>query len=131
VSGRLLLTWADFDRAVATLAVKIPASVKALYGIPRGGLPLAVALSHATGLPLAFGPFTPGAALVDEIADSGRTLDRLRAVHGDLPALVWTRRAGCRTTVVAALEVPADSWIVFPWERPENAAADEAAYAVR
>lgn len=53
----LRLTWADFDRAVAVLAALVNRTpTRRLYGIPRGGLCLAVALSHATGLPLSMEP---------------------------------------------------------------------------
>ena len=129
MSARLHLTWADFDAAVASLARQMPEGATALYGIPRGGLPLAVALSHATGLPLAPSPAREGVVLVDEIADSGRTLSQMRLVWGERPALVWVRRQGCSGPVIYAREVRGDAWIVFPWERPEKAEADEEAYA--
>lgn len=129
------LSWHDFDKAVSRLAAMVPSDVTALYGIPRGGLALAVALSHLTGLPLATQP-GPGVLLVDEIADSGKTLAALRAEHGPLPALVWVKRRGCPrdpsgAPTVSDLHVVDGIWLVFPWEDRAKAAEECAAYAAR
>lgn len=124
------LTWADFDAAVSVLARLVPSGTTGIHGVPRGGLPLAVALSHATGLPQVTVPRL-GTVLVDEIADSGRTIAALRQHHGDLPALVWVKRCFTMGEVCAALTLPDDRWVVFPWERPEQADAEARRYAAR
>ena len=46
------LSWQQFDDAVARLAERFEdESIHGIYGIPRGGLCLAVALSHAMEQP--------------------------------------------------------------------------------
>lgn len=124
------LSWSDFTAAVLVLARLLPADARALYGVPRGGLPLAVALSHRTGLPLAGVP-RAGVVLVDEIADSGRTLAALREQHGPLPAVAWVKRETTTGDVIAALTLPDTRWVIFPWECPEWAETEAREYAGR
>ena len=47
------LNWADFDVCVQLLTERYRGrSFKGVFGIPRGGLCLAVGLSHSLGIPL-------------------------------------------------------------------------------
>lgn len=111
-----IFTWADFDSAVDYLAtmLKVYKSLQDIYGIPRGGLPLAVALSHRLDLPLTTVP-TPETLVVDDISDSGATLSRV-------PKPVW----GVATIhYVTTSHVKPDfyykvrqaDWVIYPWER--------------
>ena len=51
------LNWADFDACVQVLTERHSGrSLNCVFGIPRGGLCLAVGLSHALGLPLLMEP---------------------------------------------------------------------------
>ena len=124
------LSWTDFKDAVHKIGVfAIEQEATAVTGIPRGGLVVAVALSHEVGLPLALP--VPGAALgaswlvVDDIADSGRTLMHYR--NHKLKAC-WFKRWSCRLHVWAAETEMSDDWLVFPWENKKAAEADHAAY---
>jgi hypothetical protein len=48
-----VLTWHDFDRAVASIAERLHGRrFRGVHGLPRGGLVLAVSLSHRLELPL-------------------------------------------------------------------------------
>jgi hypoxanthine phosphoribosyltransferase len=128
MSHMLRLTWADFDEAVAKLARRISrTSSRHLYGVPRGGLCLAVALSHATGIPLAIEP-GPNCVIVDDIADTGTTL---RQFEGQ--KLVWVFRPRSLVNVRAALRLTLDDdrWVLFPWEKESNADKDRDRYAFR
>lgn len=116
-------SWRDFGEAVEIICSKLRQDgllkeIKGIYGIPRGGLVLAVALSHKLDLPLysleqviAHGH----ALVVDDISDSGETLKR------------FGRLAECTATIhlvpgtsyvpdVWAEERSIDSWMVYPWE---------------
>lgn len=105
--------------------------VAGLYGQPRGGLPLAVALSHRLHLPLLMEP-EDSMVWCDDIVDSGRTLRSIQA-NFDVAvavALVWDRGPflGCPGAIGGELKMPHDAWIVFPWEDPHHAVQDRANY---
>jgi len=121
-----LLSWEDFDQAVWHIASSCDeGSLSGIYGIPRGGLCLAVALSHRLGLSL-LPRAQPGCLLVDDVYETGLTLE----VYRDLPntrAVVWISKA--KPHWWHAVEVVDSSeWIVFPWESVTAASADELLY---
>ena len=120
------LSWQDFDRAVEQMAkICDGLPINAIYGIPRGGLVLAVALSHRLELPLLSEP-QPGCLLVDDVYETGRTLAPYRYLEG-ATLLVWISKA--EPLWWQALEVYSSAeWIVFPWENAERAAVDESRY---
>lgn len=119
------LSWAEFDAAVeriTAMAQGVP--LCGVYGLPRGGLPLAVALSHRLGVPLLQVP-TFGCLLVDDIYETGRTLEPYQG----LPSLtaVWISKVA-PTWWKAAEIAPGLEWLVFPWEDPAAAQTDEENY---
>jgi hypoxanthine phosphoribosyltransferase len=123
------LSWQDFDRAVEQMARicggRPTNAICGIFGIPRGGLMLAVALSHRLELPLLNEP-QPGCLVVDDVYETGRTLAPYRDLEGST-LLVWISKAV--PLWWQAVEVyPSPQWIVFPWENAERAAADERRY---
>ena len=121
-----LLSWEDFDRAVWHIAGSCEeGSLSGIYGIPRGGLCLAVALSHRLQLPL-LPRAQPGCLLVDDVYETGLTLE----VYRDLPntrAVVWISKANPNWWHAVEV-VDSSEWIVFPWESVTAASADELLY---
>ena len=120
------LSWAEFDQAVTQIADACHGlNLCGIHGIPRGGLVLAVALSHRLALPL-LETAQPGCLVVDDVYETGRTL----SPHRDLPGArlaVWVSKVEPQWW--QAVEVTASStWLVFPWENAAAAAADEASY---
>ncbi len=96
-----------------------------IHGIPRGGLVLAVALSHRLQLPLLAEP-QASCLVVDDVYETGRTL----TAHRDLPQaqhVVWISKVEPRWWQAAEV-TDSDEWIVFPWENAAAAAVDEALY---
>ena len=121
------LSWQQFDQAVSALAQEFKGrTCSGVFGVPRGGLCLAVALSHALERPLLLEP-AADALIVDDVYETGRTLEALREQCPDASFAVWVSKCQARwwTTVE---ESAADEWLVFPWENFEKASADEAAY---
>lgn len=121
-----LLTWDQFDEAVYRIANMYEGrAFNGIYGFPRGGLCLAVALSHHLGLPL-LDQLEPDCLVVDDIYETGRTLSRARAVES-CEFVVWISKAA--PVWWRAVEIIlAPNWIVFPWEDPAQAITDEEAF---
>ena len=117
------LSWEDFDDAVDILNGEIPAHINAIYGQARGGLPLAVALSHASGLPLTFEDGLD-VLWVDDIVDSGRTINESAMRFGAYAA--WVVRA-YNSDILHARIVDED-WVLFPWEDASRVLTDYMAY---
>lgn len=109
-------TWNQFDRdakkIVATLR-KSGHKFDGVYGPARGGLPLAVVISHALNVPLFNKPKTKNTLIVDDIADTGKTLKRYAKTNtiatlfyhpqSVFEPAIWLRKKGTE-------------WILFPWE---------------
>lgn len=118
----LHLGWAQFDEAVVWLHRTLP-SPSAIYGPPRGGLPLAVALSHAWGVPLT-DRLAPGVLWVDDIVDSGKTLRA--AMQQGVTYAAWVQRGD--HGIPSPIILGGDEWVVFPWEQISSAQQEAEAY---
>jgi hypothetical protein len=119
-----VLTWREFNRAALRLATALKGiDASGVYGPPRGGLPLAVVLSHLLKLPY-LTEQKPGMLWVDDIVDTGKTLHE---VQGARACAAWFSRLP-RLDVTVAEVCKGDEWLVFPWEPPSLADIDAAAY---
>ena len=118
------LTWQQVDLAVSTLAERFQdRSIPGIYGVPRGGLCLAVALSHALELPLLMAPESR-CLIVDEVFETGQTLAALRQQWPDAAFAVWVSKIS--PAWWEAVDVTnSQEWLVFPWENLQRARADE------
>jgi len=121
------LGWNHFDLAVKALSNQFSASeYSGVFGVPRGGLCLAVALSHALDLPLLDNP-TQDALIVDDVYETGRTLEALRLQCPDATFAVWVSKCPPQWWLAAEV-VDSPEWLLFPWENADQAMADEQAY---
>jgi hypoxanthine phosphoribosyltransferase len=122
----LVLSWNDFELAVEHMVSSCACqSFAGVYGVPRGGLVLAVVLSHRLELPLLLEP-CPGSLVVDDVYESGQTLAPYRELDGSR-VWVWVSKVEPQWWQ-AAMVSPSKEWIVFPWESSAAAAADEQQY---
>ena len=122
-----VLDWQQFDDAVALLAMNARRiGFTGVYGVPRGGLCLAVALSHAMNLPLLQAP-EPDALVVDDIYETGQTLEILRLQFPQASFAVWVSNTPPLWWHAAAV-VDSPEWLLFAWEIADQAMADEQAY---
>ena len=115
------VTWgevrAEVDRIAATM------TRRDVYGVPRGGCVPAAMIAERWGTAVLDAP-KRGCLIVDDLADTGRTLRRLLDQHPGCevaalfqkphtPALIghqpWTEREG---------------WLAFPWEANETGPED-------
>lgn len=122
-------TWSEFDFDVRHLAEALSyhsESFDNIYALPRGGLVLGVALSHALGLKLTTKDnVTSRTLVVDEISDSGETLKKFIESYGfperHRPFTV-TLHAKLESAYLPNLycrEVISGDWINYPWEKEE------------
>lgn len=108
------VTWDMVDRFVdAVFNICGQRDFSGVYGFPRGGLPLAVWISHRAGLPLLLAP-SENALLVDDIADTGATLFKYRKSH--FIATMFYHRQSSVVPDFWMFEKKNDEWVVFPWE---------------
>ncbi len=127
------LTWDTFDAEVDMMVGRIHAHLNphkhcpGVYGEPRGGLTLAVVLSHRLRLPFLQEP-EDGMVWCDDIVDSGHTLRQIQSQYQEVipVALVWNRAPFCTAPLAIGgfLKQPASAWYVFPWEDAHAVAAD-------
>lgn len=134
----LSLTWDDFDQAANVLADRVRRVIgkakPGIIGAPRGGLPLAVALSHRLGLSMLTDTLTstPWPIIwVDDILDRGHTYLDARKRMPNLIPVVWVNKQPDYANVLAHLIAPADAWVLFPWEVDANVEADREAYEAK
>ena len=116
-------TWHDFEKVIDKMVRHYKdtnENCSGVYGIPRGGLSIAVALSHRLNLPLfpdtGYGDIDKKILIVDDIADTGKTLEYYRDIHR--PKVIYTMHYHKQSTVVPDFWVmeKTDKWIVYPWE---------------
>ena len=91
-----------------------------IYGIPRGGLIVAVYLSHITGMPIVSKP-QPDTLIVDDIVDSGNTV---RDYVGDgyyVAVLYYNTKCNIRPNIWIYEK---KDFVKFPWENDESARVD-------
>jgi len=118
--------WVDIEIAVSNLCNKLKdESFEAIYGIPRGGLIIAVMMSHKLDIPLITSLTNMSDKkflVVDDIADTGKTLEK------------WKNLEVCNNAKFATIDYheqsvvepdywineKGDKWIVYPWERADS-----------
>ena len=76
-----ILNWEEFNACIKSITYSCKdKEFSGVYGIPRGGLCLAVALSHSLGLPITNEPKN-NYLIVDDIYDTGSTLQKIRHLN--------------------------------------------------
>ena len=119
------VSWEEFDRLLGVLTEKVKnynsrtskQEITALYGIPRGGLLVAVCLSHRLNLPLVGAP-SMNTLIVDEICDTGQTLIG-RMASGHLVAVLDYKQKKSKVRPDFYARIIGDAWQVYPWEKED------------
>jgi hypoxanthine phosphoribosyltransferase len=112
-------TWHMFDKGVLSLCAQINRSGKkidSVYGIPRGGLPLGVALSHALKIPYIIDEkkITKHTLIADDISDHGTTLAKFRKKKYLIATLYATDFTITKPDFFVYRKNK--EWIIYPWE---------------
>ena len=122
------LTWCEIRSATAELVARNPRATM-IYGVPRGGIPVAA----YTGLPLVAPPSRSVTLdvladydretllVVDDLVDSGKTLEPFVSEGYRVDALF---RKPHSPATIAPNATECEGWLQFPWESgsgPEDA----------
>ena len=123
MSKKVYISWEGYDSYIDSITNWVKTSdlnLGAVYGLPRGGLPIAVSLSHRLHLPLLMDYYDRKIVtdkkilVVDDIADTGHTLKDFENKHN----IICTFHYHKQSIVVPDywIHEKADKWIVYPWE---------------
>jgi|ETNmetMinimDraft_21_1059911.scaffolds.fasta_scaffold01489_8 hypoxanthine phosphoribosyltransferase len=129
------ISWNDIDRLANDLAAQIILDCKkngttpeetflCIHAVQRGGYIPGVLLSHKLDIPMAdrLNPYYGKRFLVvDDIADTGGTLSRMKAEIYD-NAMIATLHYHKQSKVVPDywVDEKGDDWIVYPWEQDDS-----------
>ena len=119
-------TWTEFDRSVDYIADKCKFfEFSGIYGVPRGGLCLAVALSHKLKIKLISEPIK-NSLIVDDVYETGYTLNTFKDIEGAMFFVLYSKITPTWWNTVFKSEK--SEWIVFPWENSLNLQSDRKDY---
>ena len=119
-------TWSEFDKSVEQIAKKcIFKEFSGIYGVPRGGLCLAVALSHKLKIELISEPIK-NSLIVDDVFETGITLTTFRNIEGAMFFVLFSKIKPIWWNTVFISKK--SQWIVFPCENTINLKSDREYY---
>ena len=119
-------SWSEFDKSVENIANKCKfIEFSGIYGVPRGGLCLAVALSHKLKIDLISEPIK-NSLIVDDVYETGITLGSFKDIEGAMFFVLFSKiKPTWWNTVFTSKK---NQWIVFPWENTLNMENDRKEY---
>ena len=113
----------QFNDDIKTLARhKITSKYDAIYGVPRGGINVAIALSRELGIPLISDLAGGNVLIVDDIVDSGKTRNRFKDF--DFACLHYKPHAKIKSNKCLYHVHKTGDWIEYFWEANEQPAED-------
>jgi|TARA_R110000796_G_scaffold205393_3_gene321411 hypoxanthine phosphoribosyltransferase len=134
---KIIIDWDQIDKLISRLSYRIEVSddkFENIYGLQRGGLIPAVMLSHKLGMPMTKGDIGPNTLIVDDICDSGETLDKLVNKYQTLysypfnlktAVLHYKPHTSCFKPTLYAKKWDNSNWIEYPWEREDSKAIQD------
>ena len=122
-------TWNEFDKSIEFIANKSKIwKLSGIYGVPRGGLCLAVALSHKLNIKIIDKP-QKNSLIVDDIYETGHTLNNFKNIEGVKIFVLFSKKKPTWWNTVNLSQKK--EWIVFPWENKENVLLDQNEYKLK
>lgn len=121
MSDIITITWADVTTEADRIADRwSDSNISGVYGVPVGGVPLAVMVAERLAVPLLDAvPNGEPTLVIDDLVDSGATADRYNGRFFD---------AGFRKPHSPTRHAPharlIDGWLAFPWERDNGDPTD-------
>ena len=119
-------SWNEFDKSVDFIANKCEFwKLSGIYGVPRGGLCLAVALSHKLNLKIIEKPIQ-NSLIVDDVFETGLTLSIYKNIKGAKFFVLFSKKDPIWWNTVNLSKKK--EWIVFPWESKKNEIKEQKEY---
>ena len=119
-------TWSEFDKSVEHIYNKCKLiEFSGIYGVPRGGLCLAVALSHKLKINLIPKPIK-NSLIVDDVYETGITLNNFKNIEGAMFFVLFSKINPIWWNTVHISKK--SEWIFFPWENASNLRSDRDQY---
>lgn len=118
------LTWTQVTEAVDALCDRNrnhSSAIKNIYGIPQGGAPIAIMVASRLGLNLVESPHIGTTLIVDDLVDTGNTMNRYRS-QGFFCDALYRKPWSPKELAPHAIEVT--DWLAFPWERDDGEPTD-------
>ena len=129
-----IVTYQEFGNLLDVLVTKLEAyKFDYVYGPPRGGLPIAVHLSHHLDVELVDTDFISWSIyhgsgkkilLADDIVDTGKTINDLKSLLGK-SNIITTACLFKRPKIDNVIYVEeSNDWIIFPFEKYDEKPSD-------
>jgi hypoxanthine phosphoribosyltransferase len=113
--NNIFISWDEYNEMIHKISQQIfMEEFDGIYGVPRGGLVMAVSLSHTLGLPILLYP-TEESLVVDDISDTGKTLQSLP--HKKIACLFSTPWTKTKPDIHIRTKLNKNDWIIFSWEK--------------
>lgn len=116
------INWNDVQQYIEYIADHFAnLSIPGVYGIPRGGLILAVLLSHRMNIPLLQAP-VENCIIIDDICDSGETLLHYAVNTSGMAkpkyhiTTMFAKENNLVNPEICYCKKEENEWIVYPWE---------------
>jgi len=111
------MTWEDIETEANNLAGRWKdVKLMGVWGVPSGGVPVALIVSRLLNIPMLESP-TYGGLIVDDLVDTGNTLSSFSGLNDSVDALY---RKPYSPTDIAPDATEVSEWVVFPWEKDEG-----------
>jgi len=118
--NRIYINWREYGLLIEELIKQIKVDIPNLrecfdgvYGVPRGGWIVAVALSHNLCLPVLMRP-TTNTLVCDDLSDTGKTLTNVK--HKKIACLYTTPWTKVKPDYFVSTKKDKNQWLIFPYE---------------
>lgn len=117
------LTWQDIQVAVDALCYRYrpTSAITKVYGIPQGGVPVALMVAERLGLQITDTPEVGTTLIVDDLVDTGTTMGKYRDQGYNCESLY---RKTYSPSHLCYNAIEADQWLSFPWEKDDGDPTD-------
>ena len=118
---KINVNWKDIEEYIIQVAEYYKdKKITGVYGLPRGGLVLAVMLSHKMNIPLLMAP-TKDCIIIDDICDSGESLIHYTTNRYDdnkyhITTMYFNFDSNMQDKIEFYVNIKDGNWIIFPWE---------------